>query len=225
MKPLYDGPERNVATFESLFDAEGLDWALIGGLAAIKWRASTRDTVDVDFVVSDMANLEERLKRLGPAKLRVLREHDGVPYLIQGEMANGMHFDIDVASIEFEKTVLATKDNDHVASAEAILLYKMLAMRPQDVDDIHSILAAHPGFEGLDLDFIGQWADELDVSDRWNGFVSEIWQAEDRKRLPRPPGIKPTAEVGRPKAGYVRKQGVDSLGRRYTRWVRSDRGR
>ncbi len=220
MKPPYENPIRNVAIFEAVFDAEHLDWALIGGLAAIEHRAGRRETVDVDFVISGIADLERRLAQMEPAKLRVLKESDGTPYLVQGETADGMHFDIYIASIDFEDAVLATKDENHVASAEAVILYKLMAMRPQDVDDIRSILDAHPDFGGLDLEFIEHWANELDVLDRWHELSAEVSGTGTSRRRQKP-AVPGPERSRRPRAsGYVRKRGVDSLGRPYTRWTR-----
>ncbi|MCL4446243.1 MAG: hypothetical protein M1134_05150 [Actinobacteria bacterium] len=220
MKPLYENPGKNVSAFKEAFEAEGVDWALIGGLAAIEHRATGRETVDVDFVVSSLASLERRLERMQLARVRVLEEPEGSPYLVQGETADGMHFDIYVASIDFENAVLATKDDKHVASAEAVILYKLMAMRREDVDDVRSILDNHPGLKGLDVEFIERWAAELDVQDEWHGFVAEYQKAKNiRSQL-----ILPASDTGdqanTPKTRYVKKQGVDTLGRRYTRWIR-----
>ncbi|MDA8400392.1 MAG: hypothetical protein M0008_10190 [Actinomycetota bacterium] len=224
MKPPYENPMGNVAIFEAMFDAEHLDWALIGGLAAIEHRAGHRETVDVDFVVSGIADLERRLAQMEPAKLRVLKERDGAPYLIQGETSDGMHFDIYVATIDFEDAVLATKDENHVASVEAVILYKMMAMRPQDVDDIRSILDAHPDFGGLDLEFIEHWANELDVLDRWNELSAETRQTGRWRRPPRPAVPQPERSRTTRASGYSRKRGIDSLGRPYARWIRQTWG-
>ncbi len=220
MKPSYEDPGRNIQVFSAIFEDEGLDWAVIGGIAAIERRAESRETVDVDFVVSGIADLNRRLQEMHLARFRVVNEPDGAPFLIQGETTDGMHFDIYVASIDFEEAVLATKDENHVASAEAIVLYKLMAMRPQDVDDIRSILAAHPDLEGLDLEFIEYWANELDVRDQWHGFVAEARRIDPLNRQLERPAPKSRWAPGSPTPGYVRKQGVDSLGRPYTRWVR-----
>ena len=171
MKPYYENPGQNLPVFTALFERVGLDWAVIGGIAAVERRPDFRETVDVDFVVSEMAHLEERLNELQPKRLRVLRESGGTPYLIQGETSDGMHFDIYIASIEFEKAVLATKDENHFASAEAIIVYKLMAMRPHDIDDIRSILA-RPAIGSLDIAFIEHWAEECGVLDRWREFAT-----------------------------------------------------
>ncbi len=172
MKPHYENPQKNVATFKAMFEGSNIDWAVIGGIAAICRGTDKRETVDADFVVSELGNLEEQLTLLGPKWFKVTREPDGTPYLIQGETGDGMHFDIYVQGIDFELEVLATKDDNHIASAEAIIVYKLMAMRPQDISDIESILKAHPNFEGLDIEFINKWAAECSVSEQWAEFVN-----------------------------------------------------
>ena len=141
MKPVYDDPARSIPSFKEIYEAESLDWAVIGGLAAIERRSEGRDTVDADFVISEIGNLQERLTSMNPRWFQICREPDGNPYPVQGETRDGMHFDIYVAGIDFEKAVLDTKDENHIASAEAIIVYELMAMRPVDVDDIRSILA------------------------------------------------------------------------------------
>lgn len=48
---LTSDPEDQLPLFEEVFDTEGLDWALIGGLAALHYHVEPRETVDLDFVV------------------------------------------------------------------------------------------------------------------------------------------------------------------------------
>lgn len=182
MKPPYDDPGRNLARFGEMFDAEGVDWAVIGGLAVVHAGVAGRETVDADFVVSGLAHLEERLAEMGVRWMRLLREeHDGSPYMVQGETADGMRFDIYIASIAFEEEVLATKDEHHMASPEAVVVYKLVAGRPQDIADVRAMLCEQPGMANLDIDFIGRWATELDVIDRWRRYAAEARHAD---RLP-----------------------------------------
>jgi hypothetical protein len=225
-KPHYENPDRNVPIFEEIFRRNGLDWVLIGGLAAIRRRSDKRETVDVDFVVSGLEDLEAQLLETGTRWLKIAREPNGTPYLIQGETNDGMHFDIYVHDwdpkdeFEFERAVLETKDDYHVASAEAIIVYKLMAMRPQDIDDIQSILRAHPNFDGLDLEFIEKWAREYDLYDLWAEFVNEARRNSPTKlAYPLPPRSRGPKQ-GKQREGLIRKTGVDKNGHPYTRWVR-----
>jgi hypothetical protein len=171
LKPPYKNPQRNLPTFQRLFEEAGVDSATIGGIAAIIRRAEPRETTDADFVVSNISDLEERLRTINPRYTHVSREPDGTPYLIQGETADGMHFDIFIAETPFEQEVLATKDSNATASAEAIIVYKLVADRPQDIDDINSILRKHSNLDGLDVAKIERWAEYLGVIDKWHEFA------------------------------------------------------
>ena len=173
MKPAYENPQHNIQIFKEVFKSAGLDWSVIGGIAAIAARAKKRETVDVDFVVSELKYLEVRLRSTtNPNKFRILTERDGTAYLIQGETSDGMHFDIYIAGTDFERAVLETSDTDHIASPEAIIVYKLMAMRPQDVDDIRSILLAHPNMKGLDKKFLDYWIESCGVTREWKTIVS-----------------------------------------------------
>lgn len=132
-------------------------------MAAIGYRAVPRETVDLDFVVDRLDELPTSLGARG-LRFRLLRESDGDPYLLQGETPDGMHFDIYVAGTDFERAAL-DRSKEHVASAEDIIVYKLLADRPHDRDDIDQILTAHPE---VDRRYVASWADEWEVTERWH---------------------------------------------------------
>lgn len=173
MKPPYNNPQRNLPIFHRLFEESGVDSATIGGIAAIVWRATPRETVDADFVVSELSDLEQRLNSISLRPIKILTERDGTPYLIQGETSDGMHFDIFIAETLFEQEVLATKDDTGTASAEAIIVYKLAAGRSQDIDDINSILKKHPNLDGLDVAEIERWTEYLGITDKWREFANQ----------------------------------------------------
>ena len=124
--------------------------------------------IDADFVVSELGGLKDRLTEAGYSA-RLLANPDGSPYLLTGTTPDGMHLDIYVASTDFENSVL--KRNRHsYASAEDTNFYKLVAWRPQDRDDIRSILASN---RDLDTKYIADYAGEWDVTDRWNEALSQ----------------------------------------------------
>ncbi len=96
-----------------------------------------------------------------------------------------MHFDIYIAGTPFEQEVLATKDSTGTASAEAIIVYKLIAERPQDIDDINSILEKHPNLDGLDVTKIERWAKYSGVIDGWRKFADRH-QTQTLEPLPEP---------------------------------------
>ena len=132
-------------------------------MAAIEYRLHPRHTVDIDCVVNHLGVLVEELERRG-IELRVLREEDGSPYLVQGTTPDGMHFDVYVAGTRFEQSVLARRNERGYVSPEDLIVYKLMAWRSQDRDDIAEVLAADLE---LDTGYIEHWAGQWEVLDRW----------------------------------------------------------
>lgn len=132
-------------------------------MAAIAYRQHPRHTVDIDCVVDKVDGLVEQLRERG-LDLRLRSDSDGTPYLVQGTTPDGMHFDVYVASTPFEESALERRGADGYVSVEDLIVYELLAWRPQDRDDIAEVLAA--GHE-LDTRYVEYWAGEWDVLDRW----------------------------------------------------------
>jgi hypothetical protein len=162
-KPYYEHPEQWLDEFGRILSQLGLQWAVIGGMGARQYRLEPRATVDLDFVADRLSELMDVLED-NAFTFRVLRERDGTPYLLQGTTPDGMHFDIYGAHTDFEKSVLE-RHMDNVASPEDIIVYKLMAWRPQDRDDVAAILAAQPN---LDHAYIEHWAQAWDVLDNWH---------------------------------------------------------
>lgn len=54
-----------------------------------------------------------------------------------------------------------------VFTPEDLIVYKLIAGRPRDLDDIADVVAARTGAgEGLDWEHIERWAEAWDVADR-----------------------------------------------------------
>lgn len=140
----------------------GGEVALIGALAAVRYRSQPRETTDVDFLVRDMRDLPARLEADGYEVKVVSEPGDPEPYLafLRG---NGVRVDIMVAQTEFQRSAL-DRAIDGVITVEDVIVFKLLAWRARDRADIDSILAA-----GHDLDkgYIQHWVDEWQVTDRW----------------------------------------------------------
>jgi len=169
------GPDRWLPEFADIFATLHLEWAVIGGLGAVRYRSTPRDTTDLDFVINSAAATSEALEHRGYT-VRIRREDDGTPYLLQGETTDGTHFDIYEAHTEFEKNALARRIANYV-TAEDLIVYKLLAWRAQDRDDIAQILVAQPS---LNQSYIGRWADAWDIRERWLECLS--WQADNPER-------------------------------------------
>lgn len=76
-----------------------------------------------------------------------------------------------VASVEYQRLALQRGLGAHVLTVEDVIIHKLIAGRARDRDDIASILEARLE---LDLNCIGRWAREWEVSDRWKSATEHL---------------------------------------------------
>jgi hypothetical protein len=124
-KPYYEDPEQWLPEIRTILNDLNLEWGIIGGVAAKRYRLVPRHTDDIDLVANRVTELMDVLEERG-FTFRVLREDDGSPYLLQGVTPDGMHFDIYEAHTDFELSVLE-RHIENYASPEDIIVYKLLA--------------------------------------------------------------------------------------------------
>src|SRR5260370_14848439 len=157
-----DGPE-NVGCFEAVTavcDQLGIQWALAGAFAAMRYRVDERPTNDIDLLVADDTGLVEALVAEG-FDVRPY-EDDGAVYLIRATKTR-CAVDLMIPVTEYQELALE-RSQDHVLTAEDVIVHKLIAGRPRDLSDIESILASGIG---LDESYIQHWAQIWDVNDRW----------------------------------------------------------
>ena len=142
------------ALTESL-DELGSPSAIIGGVAVIA-NGVPRATVDVDATVSAQAVEPERLAA-------VLARHEIVPRIENAvEFARSRHVflaehrpsrvavDVSLAWLPFEEEAMAAAATCDFAGVrirvprpEDLVIYKMVAARPRDLDDVENLLLVH----------------------------------------------------------------------------------
>lgn len=137
-------------------------WAVAGALAAERYRAAFRFTADADLLVEWKPELVEVLEAAG-YELRVFADPGDHPHLIISKRAEA-RVDFLVATVPFQEEAL-DRAVDHFISPEDVIVFKLIAWRWKDRDDIASILIT--GRE-LDEGYIGRWAREFEVLDRWH---------------------------------------------------------
>ncbi len=134
-------------------------WYLFGAQAAILLGAA-RLTADVDVTLEDVPRLSETLLPVLEARgfeprVENVQEFVGRTRVIPvAHVASGIPVDLVLAGPGLEEqfftrlTVRRVEDVDvPVASAEDIVVMKILAGRPKDVEDAVAILAANPHLE------------------------------------------------------------------------------
>ena len=158
-------PSAWLASITEIFADLGLDWTLIGALAANRYRATPRFTTDLDTMATFAPELVDRLEAAG-YEVTVVADPGEPPHLIRC-YRGAEAVDILVPVVEYQREALRRAD-DHVLTAEDVIIHKLLAGRPRDLDDIRSILEA-----GVDLDhrYLEHWIAEWDVAECWEQFT------------------------------------------------------
>lgn len=161
-----------LSALASVLDALGVRWVLIGALAANRYRAEPRLTLDADLLLADFGPgidaLEAALGRAGWTVLRVDPEAE----LIRLRHSQWGVADLLVAGTDYQHEALARArieklDDGHevrVLTIEDVILHKLIANRFQDLADIESILASSPE---MDETYIEHWTDFWDVTVTW----------------------------------------------------------
>jgi len=153
---------------------------IIGGVAVIALGVP-RLTVDIDATVAavalDLEGLADTLGRHGihariPDALAFARAHQA--FLCVHE-SSGTPVDISLAWLPFEDDALRSRQTCdyagvliHVPRAEDLVIYKLIAARPRDIEDAEGLLVLHAG--AIDLarvrEVVRQFAAALDEPER-----------------------------------------------------------
>jgi predicted nucleotidyltransferase len=156
-------------------------FAVIGAVARNAW-APPRATTDVDITVagreSHLQAITGALTSLGYTRVR---EHktdpaDALPdtLIFRSHSGRPRQVDVLVAKTAFEDEVLARAEPIDiggvklpVASPEDLVVYKLLADRPRDRDDIRVVLRTqHRAGRRFDWEYVARWAGFWQVTDR-----------------------------------------------------------
>jgi hypothetical protein len=147
-------------------DAAGLPACLIGGLVIARW-GQPRATTDADFSVLAPYGEEERVIDVLLARF-LPRRPDARAFALDSRVlllatAEGVKIDIALAAFPFEIEAIERATpwtlSDSVVlrtcSAEDLIVYKLVAGRPQDLVDVEGIVRRQR--PRLDVDRIRQW--------------------------------------------------------------------
>lgn len=171
-----------------LVNETGLQVALIGGQAVNYW-ARPRYTDDFDFTVApDPERIEQFVDLLVSAGFRVVREQakgspSGPDFVRLERDGTADAIDVAVSKTEFQDLVVSRairngREALPIATAEDLLIMKLIANRSKDHEDIFRLLESWPQ---MDWDYTEHWAAFWHVSDTL---------AELRERASRPTGLR-----------------------------------
>lgn len=164
-------------------------WAIIGAVARNAW-APPRATTDLDLaVMADHATLVAvagALESLGYSRVREQRVEAGDPLpdilVFRADDSELRQGDLLVAKTSFEDDVLRRAETVTledirlpVASPEGIVVYKLLADRPRDREDIRAILStqvrtARP----FDWSYVERWSEFWQIRDRLDRIRADL---------------------------------------------------
>jgi hypothetical protein len=155
-------------TFYGLLESLQVEYFAYGGVVVSVWGAP-RETVDVDAVV---CVTDDALDDLLPALARAgftFPEDARRTFPIDGWLRagfRGRHADISLGRTPFDESALTRRcrvqlfgTETWVASAEDLILYKLVAHRYKDLGDAETVLLRSRG--QLDFNYLRRWADEI----------------------------------------------------------------
>jgi predicted nucleotidyltransferase len=146
---------------------------LMGGVAVSVW-AEPRATYDIDGVINlDRANLEDFLQDLSKEgfsydKNNPIKLIQNLPFitLIYPLEEHEIYVDLFLAKSKYAKEALNRKQEVKfsgvtipIIAPEDAIIYKLLAGRSCDMEDVRQILIAQKG--KLDIEYMKKWASQL----------------------------------------------------------------
>ena len=156
----------------------GVEWAVVGGVAANLYRDDARSTGDMDIMlvaaVADMARVASEFQRNGWA----ITHRPSDQWLVRAAHTEFGRIDLIAAETEYQRIAIrrakeATIDGDacKVLAAEDVIVLKMIANRYKDLADVESILEA-----GVKLDraYLEDWLGRWDVTTRFRAIEDVV---------------------------------------------------
>jgi Nucleotidyl transferase AbiEii toxin, Type IV TA system len=170
--------ERALADVAGVLKAIEAPAAVIGGIAVIAW-GHPRFTADIDCAVAaPIASLNELLGAFEQAGV-VPREPDAISFarenlvLLLRHRETGIAVDVSLAQLDFEQQALSHSINRRFGALQIpvppitdLLIYKLIAGRPKDHEDVSALLSVARGIDAERIDATLAEFDELLDTDR-----------------------------------------------------------
>ncbi|CAB4543214.1 MAG: hypothetical protein F2534_02255 [Actinobacteria bacterium] len=138
----------------------GISTVVIGAHAANRYRLEVRSTIDLDLLATTLDGAAEALRAAG-CDVRSVSD-DGLEYLVCARLGSA-RVDVLLAETDYQRLAI-DRAVDGVLTVEDVIVHKLIAGRPRDLDDIASILAA-----GVSIDetYVVEHSTSWGVDDRW----------------------------------------------------------
>lgn len=179
-----------LADLRDALEALAVPWMLVGGLAVGAW-TEPRGTKDIDLAIALPAPSDPVAAALDRLGLRVFRgaldqavDGGSVRLRLEREGRPRLVVDLLCAGTEFEREALARRRTlalfdveIPIASPDDLLVFKLVAGRPQDLADIDRML--RHGVAPQDVAHVRRWADEWGVADRLDAAIRAAARDEE----------------------------------------------
>jgi len=196
--PLKGGLRIAIGAVADALAALPVSGMIIGGVAVIA-RGVPRTTRDVDLTVEGgKLELPDLLAQLGgvgfaPRIDDAIRFAAANQVLLLRHTSSGIDIDLSIAWLPFETEAIAAAESLElggaqvpVARAEDLVIYKAIAFRPQDQQDIERLATLHG--DTIDFDrvrrIVAQFADALDEPERAAQVEQLLTRVLDSRRYP-----------------------------------------
>src|SRR5512136_236426 len=158
----------------------GIPYMVIGGQAVLLY-GEPRMTKDIDITLGiDVDRLDELLAIVKELSLTPLPED--IPSFVQKTMvlpvldkSTGIRVDFIFSFTTYEsqaigraKKIILSGQEVCFASLEDLILNKIFAGRPRDLEDVRTLILKNPGFEGS---YVRRWLKEFDTAVQGRGFL------------------------------------------------------
>lgn len=177
--------ETLIATIAKDLKNAGLDYMIIGGQAVLLY-GSPRMTKDIDITLGvDVGDLDIVVQAISTT-LEIIPE-DFRSFAVQTSVlptkdkASGIRVDFIFSFTPYERQAIKRSQAVSLsgtevsfASAEDVVIHKVFAGRPRDLEDVKSILLRNPD---LDSAYIRKWLREFEASPEKKGLSETFEQA------------------------------------------------
>ena len=170
-----------------LLERTGCQWMLIGGVAA-SLLGKPRFTADVDAVVliedKELSKLLKAAKRLGfKARIKYAAEFaQKNRVLLLKHTKTGINVDLSLGLLPFEREAIKRSKRFKIAdiafnlpTPEDLIIFKAVAHRPQDLEDIREIIKIHTRVNKKYIKkTVKEFAGALEMPEIWEDIASIV---------------------------------------------------
>lgn len=177
--------ERLISTIAQLLSESKIPYMIIGGQAVLLYGVP-RLTKDIDITLGvSIDRLADVVKVSRIAKLKILPEDyrdfvDKTFVLPVKDEATEIRVDFifsftpyEQQAIERSKKVTIGNSSVNFASVEDVIIHKIFAGRPRDMEDVKNIIVKNPL---IDVNYIKKWLTEFDKTQQGEKFTDSFKQ-------------------------------------------------